>query len=254
MLTPILFAALALRGQAPTPVTGSALISKMLVRYNGAKTLQGTIHTTQTADTATVVTDTVIAYERPSKIRLTQQQRTSQGSTNKLLVSDGIHFAYSKPPQIHDADEYLIELVKPGERKAQTVGDLYWVVATNLPDRSPALDALIANTADLTYFAKQLERFSLTGKEKIGERTVNVIEGDWRESDAVSVSGKFKLYLTDDGDLARYVLVQNFAAPSKIQGIPGALPPEQVVVTTTWDVSTKVDQPVVAETFNLKTP
>ncbi len=255
MLTPILFAALAVQSQIPAspPPTASALISKMLTRYAGAKSLGGSVRTTQVAGSATVVTETNIAYERPSKLHIDQRQRGSTISKDKMIVSNGVKFAYTPPESIVGAPPFLMEEVQPPNRDAQTIGDLYAIVASNLPDRSPVLDALVARQDDLRYFANQLAQFGLTGKETIGDKATNVIEGDWRESDAVGVSGKFKLYLTDGGDLIRYVLIQTVAAPSSIPGVKG-VPTEQVTVTTTWDASITINAAINPETFVLKAP
>ena len=148
------------------------------------------------------------------------------------------------------APPFLMEAVKPEGRDAQTVGDLYAVVAANLPDRSPVLDSMIARTDDMQYFAAQLAQFRLTGKETVGDKSAYLIEGDWRESNMVGVSGKFKLDLTEDGDIVRYVLTQNYASPTKVAGLPA----EQVTVVTTWDVSVTVNAPIKPETFTLKAP
>lgn len=255
MLTPLLFAALAVRSQAAAPPpSASGLISKMLLRYASAQSLQGSVHTTQTADTATVVTETSIAYERPSKIWIDQRQHGQEIAKSNFLVSNGKQFAYRPPDNVIKigAAPVLTEPVQPEGRDAQTIGDLYAVVAANLPDRSPALDAIVARPDDLRYVAAQFARFSLTGKETIGGRSVNVIEGDWRETADVGVSAKFKLYLTDDGDLVRYVLTQIVGVPNAA-GVRG-LPAEQVTVVTTWDIAVSVNVPVKPETFTLRAP
>lgn len=255
MLTPLLFAALAVHAQTAAPVpTASGLISKMLARYASAKSLQGTIRTTQTADSATVVTDTTVAYERPSKIWLDQRQHGQELAKSKFIVSNGKQFAYMPPDNVLKvgAANILTELVQPEGRDAQTVGDLYAVVAANLPDRSPVLDTFIARPDDLRYVAAQFAQFRLTGKETIGDKSANAIEGDWRESGDVGVSAKFKLYLTDDGDLVRYVLTQIVGVPSAT-GVRG-VPAEQVTVTTTWDANVTIDSAVKPETFALRAP
>ncbi len=245
MLTSLLFA-LSTAHHAQTPPTASGLISKMFARYSAARTLGGTIRTTQTAPGAMVVTDTNVAYERPSKLRLEQRQTLGGNLREKRLVSDGVLFHYTPPAQIVTSTPFLHEPVRPAGREAQTVGDLYAVVAADLPDRSPILDALISRKDDNQYFANQLAKFHLAGRETIGGRTVNAIEGDWREIVTVLAVGKFKMYLTDDGDLVRYVLTQDFAPP-KASG--RAASGEKITVTTTWDAAITVDAPIRPETF-----
>lgn len=252
MLTYLLFC-FVLAPQATTPTTASELIGRMFVRYNSAKTLGGTIRTTQVAGSASVVTETNLAYERPSKLFLDQRQTVGERTKEKILISDGKVFRYTPPDRLITATPFVTETVKPDERPAQTVGDLYHIVAVDLPDRSPVLDALIALREDLGYFKNQLASFHLAGKETIGGKAVNVIEGNWRETEVLSPAGTFKLYITDTGDLVRYVLVQSFAPPAAQsrngQAIPGGDP---ITVTTTWDASIIVDGLLKPDSFTFR--
>ena len=248
MLTFIIPALIALQGQAPVPTAG-ALVSKMFERYAYAKTLAGTIRTTQVAASVKLVTDTNLAYQRPSKLRLEQRRKTIDGLQEKALVSDGQIFRYTPPERIITATPFLREMVQPPNREPQTVADLYLVLAGDLPDRSPALDAAIARPDDLRYFMNQLATFRLTGKEKVGDGEAYVVEGDWRESDTTRVSGTYRLLITEAGDLLRYVLLLNVAAPSDPNKPLGAK--EQLTVTTTWDVSLMVNPKINPETFDV---
>jgi hypothetical protein len=144
-----------------------------------------------------------------------------------------------------------MEPVQPEGREAQKVGEIYTVVAADLPDRSPALDALIARADDLQYFANQLVELRLVGKETLAGRSLYVIEGDWRESPAFPKGGTFRMNLSEDGDLVRYQIMQTFSTPATTGRTP-ALPAEQVVVTTTWDVTTALNPTVSANAFLLK--
>ena len=125
--------------QTPTPApTAGAVVTKMFERYAYAKTVGGTIRTVQVAGGVSLVTDTNLAFERPSsKLRLEQRRKTSDGMTERYLVSDGNVFRYTPPERIISATPFLTEAVQPPERPKQSIADLYLILAADLPDRSP---------------------------------------------------------------------------------------------------------------------
>lgn len=263
MLIPVLIPILLHRQEPPG---AAALVSKMFARYAAAKSLSGTIKTTQSAGPAMVATETEIAYERPSKLRIVQSQRGQEIRRQGAIISDGNNFTYRPPNRILAGAPWLIEPVQPQGRAAQTIADIYTVVAADLPDRSPALDAMIARTDDLKYFANQLATLQMGGRASVGGREANVITGDWRETNLANkgdaprhlgdpnfIRDTYKLYITDAGDLVRYELVQHFAAPAAI-GRRGAQESAQVTVTTVWDANVVVDAAIPSGTFALKAP
>lgn len=244
MIVNLIFVFAALHRQAPT-VTATGLVSRMFDRYYKAKTLGGNIRTTQSAGGATVVTETNLAYERPGKLRLEQRQRLASGVKQKWIVSDGAVFRYTPPERIITADGFVSERIKASGHADQTVADLYAVIAADLPDRSPMLDAFIARPEDLTYFKNQLTKLQLGPMESVNGRPAYSIEGDWREIESVLAVGHFKMDITEGGELLRYVLTQSFAAP----GVGGQANGDPITVTTTWESSVTVDAPIKAETF-----
>lgn len=265
MLNVLLLSSLLAAQEAPP--TAASLVSKMFARYYGAKTLTGTVRTTQTANQTSVVTDTALSYERPSMIRIEQTQKGPTVAKTRMIVSDGAQVAYTPPERIVAPPPFLVEPVAAPDGSTRTIGDLYTLVASDLPDRSPLLDAMIARPDDLKYFANQLASFSLKGRVKIDGREVNLIEGDWRETDlrnkgdadrhvgdASYVRDTFKLYISDAGDLVRYELVQHFGAPIAIPQPGKPKPPIQtILVTTVWEASIVVDGAIRPGTFALRT-
>lgn len=266
MLTLLFASQLLIARQQAQPPTAAELISKMFARYASAKTLAGTIKTTQTAGSASVVTDTHLVYERPSKIRLDQKQVGREIRRDGTIISDGTSFTYRPPNRVLASAPWLMEPVQPEGRKAQTLGDIYLVVAADLPDRSPVLDALIARPDDLQYFANQLASFKIAGRINVGGKDATVIEGAWRETnlrnqgdvrvnvnEAGVLRDGFKLYISDAGDLVRYELTQRFASPAvnSARGKP-QIGAEQVTVTTVWEVSVAIDAPIDPARFALK--
>ena len=248
MLSFLIPAFVAIQGQTPAPTAG-ALISKMFERYAYAKTLAGTIRTTQVSGSTSLITNTSLAYERPSKLRLEQSRKAYDGLKVKTLVSDGRTFRYTPPERIITETPFLREPVQPPNRAAQTVADLYLILAADLPDRAPALDAAIARSEDLQYFKDQLASFKLEGREKVGDREANVIVGDWRESEDTPVAGTYRMLITDDGDLVRYVLLLNVLVPIDPNQRNGDK--QQRKVTTTWDVALAVNPVLTPQTFDV---
>ncbi|RYH14649.1 MAG: hypothetical protein EON57_00015 [Alphaproteobacteria bacterium] len=225
-----------------------------MARYYGAKSLEGTVTLTQSARGVSVRTVTNLAYERPSKILLVQKQG---GSTPKssLLVSNGEKFAYSKPERLMSQSDFLGELVKPDDRRpAQTVGDLYAIVATGLPDRSPLVDFLVARTVDLVYVKNQFRKYKYVGRTQIGQQNLHTIKGTWKENDLVEGGvGNFELYISDEGDLVRYVLRQLYAVPGGVVNGRPVPTGDPIEVVSTWDASVVVNGKIKPETFALRT-
>ncbi len=254
MTSLFLLSVLAGQGAAPTQKC-LPLIQKAVDRYATAKTLQATITTTQTAQGASVATQTTLAYERPSKIALEQKRGGSQAKT-VWMVSNGKEFRYSTPDRLMTSDPYLREAVSDGVHPPQTVGQMYSVIAAGLPDRSPILDFLVAFPADLRYVNNQFSTLVYGGRKQIGGREVHAITGVWRESDFKtttfeSATGNFELYIDDNGDIARYVLHQNFGVPARVvNGRPVVA--DNVEVTTTWDATVAVNATIDPAKFAMR--
>ncbi|GEM_PF-4602167 len=256
MLSPLLLVfAYAAHRQEPPP-TAAGLISKMLQHYASASSMAATIRTTQTAADKSVVTETSLAFERPSKIRLDQRQVGTTLRRKGLLVSDGTTVCYSKPDYLAKEEPYLYEPVKNPklpDSEPRKMEELYDLAASAMPDRSPILDILAGGAEDRKYFAGQLASFDLKGKETVNEKSVNVIEGSWRETAGNRPSGQFRICLTDEGEIVRYVLVQSFAPPASTSR-PGRpqVGGDPVTVTTVWDATVTLNATFKPDTFALK--
>ncbi len=247
MLTSAIFA-FALFLKQGEPVTGKSIIEKMLNRYASASSLDGTITLTQSAQGVSVVTQTAVAFEKPSKILVYQKQGGSNPRSS-ILVSNGDKFFFTRPEQVLSPNDYMGELVKPDARPGQTVGQLYAIAAAELPDRSPALDIVIGRPEDLKYCMDQLKTFTYTGKTTVGDKSLHTIVGSWRENQVIGARvGNFEMYISDDGDLVRYVLRQNYSV-SGDDGKPVGAP---IPVVSTWDAAVTVNTPVKPEKFALR--
>jgi len=248
MLTSAILAVALLSPQGE-PVTAKSIIEKMLQRYAGASSLNGTITLTQSAQNVKIVTQTSVAFEKPSKILILQKQGGS-APRSSILVSNGEKFFFTKPEQLISRNDYLGELVKPDSRPAQTVGDLYAIAAAGLPDRSPVLDLVIARREDMAYCISQLRTREYAGKTQLGTLSLHLVKGKWKQNELIeSNTGDYELYISDSGDLVRYVLRQTFGVP----GADGKPTGQTVEVVNTWDTSVAVNTPVKPGTFALRT-
>lgn len=248
MLTSAILA-VALFSHQGEPVTAKSIIEKMLNRYASASSLDGTVTLTQSAQNVSVVTQTSIAFEKPSKILVVQRQG-GNNPRSSILVSNGEKFFFTKPEQLISRNDYLGELVKPDSRPAQTVGDLYAIAASGLPDRSPALDILIARPDDLRYCIAQLQTREYVGKTQLGNRSLHTVKGKWKENNLLESNvGEYELYISDDGDLVRYALRQTFTVP----GADGKPTGQTVQVLNTWDAAVTVNTPIKPDKFALRT-
>lgn len=230
MLNSLIFLAVSAQGapQQPPAANAGALISKMFARYASAQSLVGTVRLVQKAGQVSVTVDSVLQFERPSKLYLRQQRKSSDPYTY-LVTSDGKVLTYDVP---EDARRFA---KRPNERlkepvessgTALTVGDMYQVAAYSLADRSAPFDIAFGRRDDLKYLTEQWPTFAYKGKVKIGDTEVHAISGQWRLNASSPITGVFDLYVSDEGDLKRYVTRNRFIAERLEQ-----------MVESVWDVN-----------------
>lgn len=230
----VLFMLLAFAQGGNQPAPAAPIITKMMARYKQAKSMVGTI--TQTAEaggqSARIVTD--VQYERPSLLYIRQ---TEQAGRNRVWTtsSTGQAVSYDQPqdqgPQL---GRRLVERqVSDLDGKVQTVEDVYHSMASHsLGDKSVPLDLAIGNTNDLIKLKGSLATLVNKGKVKLGEEETNLIVGGWREGPQALVSATYEMYITDEGELRRFVYKQDVLLEK------GSAPLHMVV---TWDCDFKVD-------------
>lgn len=226
----MIVAALLALTQTPTEAPSAGpLISKMLARYTDAQTAQGSITTTQTAKTAKVVTETVVAIEKPNRLRIEQTRNGTEGG-HWLVVSDGVKFSYDRPQGGLGKDRYL-DAVEDSK-----VEDLYTAATYSLGEKSAPLDILIGRKADLAIFVKGLPMMALRAPGTLRGESVQIASSD---------PTKFPYYqmaITPDGDLRQLVRKELYS----VQGS------ENVEVTTAYDVSVKVGGAIAGNPFRVE--
>jgi hypothetical protein len=242
-----LFAALVVSvagSQATEPggPTAAQLISKAMARYDAARSLVGRIVMVQSAADRSIQMDTEIQYKKPSLLYLRQTPRDAAfrqpGDPKEwLAVSDGYYFSYNRPRGREELPPRLTEsaqLSQGAEVRLLTIRDIYAAVNSSIGDRSILLDVFIATPADLKLAIARWPSFSLEGKVAIAGRPANKIVGRWRPRADAPINGDFELYITDEGDILRYVQKERIS-------VRATRPLEPVTVTTVWDADVKVN-------------
>ena len=226
--------------QAKSPV---ALLSKMLARYHDAKSVAGTIKMTQTVKDVTLVTDTTVQFDRPSKLFL-KQTRGGAEPRQWLITSDGKYFSYDRPNDTSFGRSRYVELVTQHD-VSQKIDDIYAAGQKSLGDLNPMLDAVMGESVRLKLVTGQWENLVYRGRVKVRGKEVDAISGQYRDNPASPISGTVELYLTDDGDFFRYVLQQNMSFPQVSQ--------ETFHVVTIWDSDLKLDKPTDPALYKVAT-
>jgi hypothetical protein len=223
--------------------SGGAIVSKMLARYDAAQSLTGSIRLTQGAGKEAGTLDTFIQYEKPSKLYI-KQVLNSSGRT-WLITSDGVNFSYNRPENLPTGKtqiERLREPVQPRGSEPLDLKSIYAVAGQCLPDRSAPLDIAIGWKDYLRLFVGQLATAEYAGRTKIGDTEVQVVRGGWREDSTRPVMGRYEIYITDEGDLKRYVV----AMPMKLDPRTDA-----IEVVSHWEVKLSVNGKPEAALFKV---
>lgn len=224
---------------ADTPPSGAALISNVFKTYSSAKSLYGTIHMTQSMGNVSLTIETALAYEAPSKLYLKQEMH-SQHPENWLVTSDGTVFTYDQPNQRRGEDgrplPRLMEAVSPSQGVTQDFRAIFRAAKLSLGDVDDPIMIAIGGGPELQEVKGELATVSYQGRAKLGDSDVNLITGDWRRDARFPASAKYEMYVTDDGQLKRFVRHQ---VVSVNLGQGENVPPSEVV--TTWDLDLHVN-------------
>lgn len=237
MLTLMIAAAMLPQGDA------AALVGKMLARYDGAKTLTGTIRFTQTANNVSIVIDTAIQYEKPSKLFIRQERRSSEPRIF-LVTSDGQHFSYDLPEdRVAAQGERLIEPVKQLGRDLD-IRQIYAAASRSLGDRSAPLDIAIARTEDLRFIRNQWATVDFAPSQP--DTGLRVVTGNWRLNATAPASGQYEMWITEEGELKRYqqseiIQPETTVLDEKFRPRPLGLNAGPIQIVSIWDVNLQVD-------------
>ena len=219
------------------------VVSKMIARYNAAKSIKGEVTSTINVGDQTIVIKSTIQLERPAKLYLRQEV---VGQNQQFVVtSDGKEFSYQKPIDTPRTDRYpttrLVEDVLP----TTGLGDIYRAVAQSLAERSAGLDFLISDVRDLRSLRDQWSTMTLTGLEQLNGEDVYRIVGKWRLNKADVVTANYGMFVTPAGDLRKYVIDQ----------IPGSVKIEEgdmdVRITRTIEMKADLDATLDVNLFKV---
>ncbi|HSI73199.1 MAG TPA: hypothetical protein VK934_08470 [Fimbriimonas sp.] len=251
MLITFVAALVALQGapQDAPQETAVQVVEKALAHYAEARTIAGTVALKQQARGVIVKSETLLQFDKPSKIVLRQvyngfepipdTNNVRPSVIRRALISDGKTFSFDLPDGVRGKGRSIERVSQNGH--SQTIQDLYETERLSLVDKNPMLDMAIGRSQDLRRLLDQWASMKLHGKVKVGEQDVTAVTGSFREDVGAAVSGTFEAYFSKDYDLVRYVLKQRFTVPNQ---------PEQIVeVLSIWDSSLKVNAPVDASAF-----
>lgn len=206
---------------AKPEITAAKAISNMFQRYHSAQTLSGTIKSEVSDGAGKITFTTQVAYERPSKIFVTQDRKGRNG-LELMLVSDGERFAYDPPRTTPVQPKPFERLYEPvlvrnvsGSNWSHKIGDIYAVGHSSL-EYCVSLDLVIAHDVHLLEFKNQLAKFELAGIEEFYGQKAYKIVGDWRASKNVDPSARVTIYIGMEFDLLGFSLKEKYAIGGKI--------------------------------------
>jgi len=251
MLTNVLALTLSLAAPHQEAPTAKQLVEKMLVRYNSATTVAGTIHLTVAAGNNSASMDTALQFERPAKLYISQHKNVANPDPDQpnrwLVTSDGKSFSYDAPfdenSLLHTAAGTRLKEDIYNKRNGITsdIGSIYLAAGKSLGDRSMPLDIAISRLDDLKFRRNQwVPPYNVISQKEIRGKTAYIVQGDYRDYAGVQPTGIFQMAITADGDLLQYVQKQKL----QIDG-------HAIELTSQWDVDLKVNGPVDATLFKV---
>ncbi len=231
--------------QAPT---AASIIGRMFQRYADAKTLSGTIRFTQAANGMTLVIETDIQHEKPSKLYLRQTRKEGPDARAWLVTSDGVRFTYDKPEgtrfTIPGKTVRLMEAVAPEGEPPLLVSSIYGAAGGSIADKSPILNVVLGGNEHLRFVLGQWAGLKYQGKTQVRGIVAHLIKGQWRQNPAVAPTGEFEMYISEQGEFLRYGQRETVAPPPQVK-----VPPISIV--SVWEADLKVDGPVNQALFKV---
>lgn len=237
------------------------IVQKMLQHYADAKSLSGTINLMQEFSGNSVSIDTLLQYERPSKLYVLQKSimkfmvegnpAMQESRKQSLVTSDGTLFSYNTPAdsEYYKSSDRFIERVTPSGGNQRDLSAIYGIVGSSLLDKSAPLDILISRNEDLKRHRAEWLTFVLKGKAEVGGATCDVIEGNWIDRPGSPMKGLFQMAISPDGDLKKYVIRANF--PVGVDKAFAQSGPQNQILTSVWLISVKVGGSVDNSLFSV---
>lgn len=212
--------------------SGSALVSKMLSKYYGAKSMTGTIDYTATDGQGKAGVKTVFQYQTPGLLYI-KQEKWGKSTQTWLVTSNGKHFSYNTPDTVDysTTDKRLVEPLQQGSvlYDYKKVYDI--AAAHSLGDRSMPLDVAIGEKEDLKHLSLMWVSATDVGMMKVNNQDVHRISGPWRPYGNANPEGQYEIDVTEDGTLVRYIIQRPYTMPNG----------DKINITETWDADLKIN-------------
>ncbi len=227
----------------PAQVDAGAILSKMFAYNYDATSLAGTISMSQTIGQKKATITTRVQYELPAKIYIRQDLQASYGNKTWLVTGDGEGFTYDPPTtglesnsknRLYEPVQYI---PKPSGNKLEKpptppppldCKGIYSVVVRSIGDRTLPLDIAFARAEDLKFIKNQLATYKYERDELVAGVNCHLISGDWRDYGLAPVSGKFNIWISEDGQLKRFARKEHVSLDQ--QHVEGD-------VITVWEVN-----------------
>jgi hypothetical protein len=112
----------------------------------------------------------------------------------------------------------------------------------SIGDRSIPLDLAFSRTEDLKYIRAQLATYKFERDEQVGGVDCHLISGDWRDYGKAPVTGKFNIWITEDGQLKRFARKEHVAvADQQVEGD----------IISVWEVNLTKDSGIDPNLFKI---
>jgi hypothetical protein len=232
--------------------SASQLISRMIARYNSARSIQGTIRSKQSAKGVIVDTLTEIAIDGQQKLSLRQIRTGGKGGAY-YVVANGQFFAYDRPENVAGKARFVEPQMSKGQ--PMTVRDIYIVVGYVIAEKSVPLDLLFSRMDDLRAARNQWGKSFKYGETvTVGQRKGRVVIGTYLPYPEAASSGRLEMVISEEGDLLRYSESNSFVfqVPEVRDDNNRVVTPavnETILITTVWDVDVKVNEAVDPKLF-----
>ena len=207
-------------------------MSQMLSHYASAQSVVGTIKMTQSAQGISLHIITELQYDRPSMVYIHQVR---DGSRAKMwtVTSNGSVWSYDRPDNqdAHMGPNRHVEYVTQNNITMK-LSDFFGAASHSLGDMNPMLISAMSNPDWMRRLTGQWATLVDKGPTTINGQQVEEVGGKYRDGIGHSQSGEFEAYVTNAGDLVKYVLYQRMA----ISGVSK----QAVDITTVWESNLQV--------------
>ncbi len=223
MITAITLCALSILSQVPDQLERPTIenaITAMFVKYANAKSVVADIKFTQTAQGKSIQILSYLQYERDDKFYLSQTADQKVAT----VIADGKYISYPVPMDFSGRKgEVIVEL-----QEKQGIVDVLTASSRSLFDNCPMIDVIVSRPKYLKALTQQWQ--TLKWEQKESQDRVAV--GDWRSTEVVGPTGRFRLEMTSQGDPVRYTITERIIIPKQNLDIE---------VVSDWQIKVKFD-------------